>query len=311
MDTTINTTGYPFSTTANTTGFPLPQRPIPQLDGFTVFACIVYTFIAALSVFGNLLVVISFFINDKLRTVTNYFVVGLAGADMLVGAISVPLWINTIVSITSPPSPSASAIFKFFDTFSGVCSILHLMVISMERYFCVGWAIKHRNTPRYFYYIVLAAVWVTAALVGSIRLIAPNFPQTDFVLLVFVVFFLFPLVVIVVSYAAIWKIATTRMGNNPTKRSLKREIRTASTIAFVIGFFFVTWSPFFIAQTVILYCGFSCYPSGEVIKILKILHYSNSAINPVVYGVRIPEFRKTFKFILKRFYGPITSLCRR
>lgn len=306
-----NTTGFSFSTTAaNTTGFSIPQRPSPPLNGFIVFSCIIYAFIAALSVIGNLLVIISFFINDKLRTVTNYFVVGLAVADMLVGAISVPLWINTIVGVNSP---SAGEIFKFFDTFSGVCSILHLMVISMERYFCVGWAIKHRNTPKYVYYVVLAAVWVTSAFVGSIRLtlITPEFPQADFVLLVFVVFFLFPLVVIVVSYAAIWKIATTRMGNNPTKRSLKREIRTASTIAFVIGFFFVTWSPFFIAATVILYCGLKCYPSAEVTNILKILHYSNSAINPVVYGVRIPEFRKTFKFILKRFYGPITSLCRR
>ncbi|KAK3734661.1 hypothetical protein QZH41_001255 [Actinostola sp. cb2023] len=217
--------------------------------------------------------------------------------------------------ITHPytSGPNVSKVFTFLDMFSGIASILHLMAISMERYFCVGWAIKHRNAPKYIYYIMVVVIWLLSALVASIRLISPTLPQTDLTLLIVVVFFLLPLVVIVISYAAIWKIAITRMGNNPTKRSLKREIRTASTIAFVIGFFFITWSPFFILQSVFVFCGGPCMFAGltETLVFLKLLHYLNSAMNPVVYGVRIPEFRKTFKFILKKLYGPILSIARR
>ena len=279
-----------------------------------IVACFFYAIIALVAVFGNLMVVTAFIINDKLRTVTNYFVIGLAAADILVGAISVPLWMFMLncYADRKKPDQSLKTIYTTLDSFAGISSILHLMAISMERYFCVGWAVKHRNLKKYFYYIALFLVWFISALASSVKLMIPNINQGDLVLLIFVVFFLFPLTIIVVSYAAIWKIAMTRMNNNPSKRSLKREIRTATTIAFVIGFFLIAWTPFFITLVVYKYCPPTTCPFKWSSTILfKVLHYSNSSINPIVYGVRIPEFRKTFKFILRRIYGPILALCRR
>lgn len=304
--TTLNTTVAPTNASRISYGFPSHET--------VIVASIFYGLIACFAVFGNLLVVISFLINDKLRTVTNYFVVGLAGADILVGAVSVPLWMYLLYLYGSqqPTSDTIEKFYKSLDQFAGISSILHLMAISVERYFCVGWAIKHRNTPRYVYYIALVLVWVISAVAASIRPIAPKMKDLDLVILTFVVFFLLPLVIIVISYAAIWKIATTRMNNNPSKRSLKREIRTATTIAFVIGFFFISWTPFFVSAIVNVYCPMTTCPfSWSALLLFKFLHFSNSAVNPVVYGVRIPEFRKTFKFILRRIYGPILALCGR
>lgn len=281
-----------------------------------IVACFFYTIIALVAVFGNLMVVTAFFINDKLRSVTNYFVLGLAVADILVGAISVPLWMYIVNAYTTPTLPqnfkSLNAFYTTMDSFAGISSILHLMAISMERYFCVGWAVKHRNMPKYVYYVALFLVWLISALAACVKLMVPKIEQGDLVLLVFVVFFLLPLTIIVVAYAAIWKIAMTRMNNNPSKRSLKREIRTATTIAFVIGFFLIAWTPFFVTLVVYAYCPLSKCPFNWSATIFyKVLHYSNSSINPIVYGVRIPEFRKTFKFILRRIFGPLLGACRR
>ena len=284
----------------------------PSMESVIV-ACVFYTIIAVIAVFGNSLVVGAFFINDRLRTVTNYFVLGLAAADILVGAISVPLWMNMLIKYASLKEVGVglNTLYTTLDRFAGISSILHLMAISMERYFCVGWAVKHRNTPRLVYYVALFLVWLISALAASIKLMVPNIGQEDLVLVIFVIFFLLPLTIIVVSYAVIWKIAVTRMNNNPSKRSLKREIRTATTIAFVIGFFLVAWTPFFIAAVVGVYCPLSKCPFNWSATIFyKFLHYSNSSINPIVYGVRIPEFRKTFKFILRRISGPILAPCR-
>ena len=281
-----------------------------------IVACFFYTIIALVAVFGNLMVVTAFFINDKLRSVTNYFVLGLAVADILVGAISVPLWMYIVNAYTTPTLPqnfeSLNVFYTTMDSFAGISSILHLMAISMERYFCVGWAVKHRNMPKYVYYVALFLVWLISALAACVKLMVPTIEQGDLVLLVFVVFFLLPLTIIVVAYAAIWKIAMTRMNNNPSKRSLKREIRTATTIAFVIGFFLIAWTPFFVTLVVVVYCPASKCPFNWSATIFyKVLHYSNSSINPIVYGVRIPEFRKTFKFILRRIFGPLLGACRR
>ena len=275
------------------------------------------TIIALVAVFGNLMVVTAFFINDKLRTVTNYFVLGLAIADILVGAISVPLWMYMLKAYAFPTgNENVQRLRTFYmtmDIFSGFSSILHLMAISMERYFCVGWAVKHRNTPKYVYYIALFMIWLISALTACVKFIIPSIDPKDHTLVASVVFFLLPLTIIVVAYAAIWKIATTRMNNNPSKRSLKREIRTAFTIAFVIGFFLVAWTPFFVTQIIAFYCT-KCPIHWSALILCKFLHHSNSSINPIVYGVRIPEFRKTFKFIIKRIFGPVfapCTLCRR
>lgn len=289
-------------------GFGVPSKES------VILACFFYTVIALVAVFGNFMVVTAFFINDKLRTVTNYFVLGLALADILVGALSVPLWMY-ILNYYADLRPmdlrfkTLNELYIALDNFAGISSILHLMAISMERYFCVGWAVKHRNTKKYVYYIALFLVWFISALAASIKHTIPSIKTTDLVLLTFVVFFLLPLTVIIVSYAAIWKIAMTRMNNNPSKRSLKREIRTATTIAFVIGFFLIAWTPFFITLIVVVYCP-TCPYNWSATIFYKFLHYSNSSINPIVYGVRIPEFRKTFKFILRRIYGPILAPCR-
>lgn len=310
----------------NITSLANATQPIPRGGGgafsnlsseSVIVACFFYTIIALVAVFGNLMVVIAFFINDKLRTVTNYFVLGLAAADILVGAISVPLWMYILNYYADQKKidqrfANLNILYTTLDSFAGISSILHLMAISMERYFCVGWAVKHRNMPKYVYYIALFLVWFISALAACIKLMIPNIKSEDRVLLTFVVFFLLPLTIIVVAYAAIWKIAMTRMNNNPSKRSLKREIRTATTIAFVIGFFLVAWTPFFVSLVVVVYCPITKCPFNWSATIFyKVLHYSNSSINPVVYGVRIPEFRKTFKFIFKRIFGPILSLCRR
>lgn len=310
----------------NITSLANATQPIPRGGGgdfsnlsseSVIVACFFYTIIALVAVFGNLMVVIAFFINDKLRTVTNYFVLGLAAADILVGAISVPLWMYILNYYADQKKidqrfANLNILYTTLDSFAGISSILHLMAISMERYFCVGWAVKHRNMPKYVYYIALFLVWFISALAACIKLMIPNIKSEDRVLLTFVVFFLLPLTIIVVAYAAIWKIAMTRMNNNPSKRSLKREIRTATTIAFVIGFFLVAWTPFFVSLVVVVYCPITKCPFNWSATIFyKVLHYSNSSINPVVYGVRIPEFRKTFKFIFKRILGPILSLCRR
>lgn len=48
--------------------------------------------IILMALFGNVLVVIAFAVFQKLRNMTNYFIVSLAVADILVAAVSMPVW---------------------------------------------------------------------------------------------------------------------------------------------------------------------------------------------------------------------------
>lgn len=54
--------------------------------------------IIVMALFGNVLVVVAFAVFQKLRTVTNYFIVSLAVADILVAGISMPVWFAYLIT---------------------------------------------------------------------------------------------------------------------------------------------------------------------------------------------------------------------
>ena len=54
--------------------------------------------IILMALFGNVLVVIAFAVFQKLRSMTNYFIVSLAVADILVAAVSMPVWVAYLLT---------------------------------------------------------------------------------------------------------------------------------------------------------------------------------------------------------------------
>ncbi|KAG7200706.1 hypothetical protein KM043_001257 [Ampulex compressa] len=94
-------------------------------------------FIILCALFGNLLVIVSVMRHRKLRVITNYFVVSLALADMLVAIFAMTF--NASVEL------SGSWLFGYFmcdvwnslDVFFSTVSILHLCCISVDRYYAI------------------------------------------------------------------------------------------------------------------------------------------------------------------------------
>lgn len=87
---------------------------------------------------GNLLVVIVFVQDKRLRKVTNFYVISLAVADMLVGLIGIPSAILTKMGI---PEDSLHLCLTMLSLLIVLCtiSILNLLAVSLDRY----WAILH------------------------------------------------------------------------------------------------------------------------------------------------------------------------
>lgn len=104
-----------------------------------VFFCV----LAVMIVFGNSLVIGAFRVNRRLRTTTNLLLMSLAVADMLIGTISVPLWVY--ISVTYTYTGPVYDFYLIFDVICGVSSILNLTAISLERCYALLAPIKHRN----------------------------------------------------------------------------------------------------------------------------------------------------------------------
>ncbi|EFN87040.1 Octopamine receptor beta-1R [Harpegnathos saltator] len=113
------------------------QREIEYVLLLTVKA-LVMGFIILCALFGNLLVIVSVMRHRKLRVITNYFVVSLALADMLVALFAMTF--NASVELSG-----GRWLFGYFmcdvwnslDVFFSTVSILHLCCISVDRYYAI------------------------------------------------------------------------------------------------------------------------------------------------------------------------------
>lgn len=112
----------------DTTEFKLKHPVIGALLAFFSFVTIT----------GNLLVIIAVFREMYLRTVTNYFIVSLAVADILVGGLVMPFSIS--LEMTNSIWLYGTAwcdLWHSFDVLGSTASILNLCVISLDRYWAI------------------------------------------------------------------------------------------------------------------------------------------------------------------------------
>ncbi|XP_052127010.1 octopamine receptor beta-1R-like [Frankliniella occidentalis] len=120
------------------------------------------------ALFGNLLVIVSVMRHRKLRVITNYFVVSLALADMLVAIMA--MCFNASVELTG-----GLWLFGYFmcdvwnsmDVYFSSASILHLCCISVDRYYAI---VQPLDYPLIMTQarlgVMLAVVWCAPALVS-------------------------------------------------------------------------------------------------------------------------------------------------
>lgn len=76
----------------------------------------------------------------------------------------------------------------------------------------------------------------------------------------------------------------------------KRERKAAKTLSIITGVFVICWLPFFVMA--ILMPMLNIKPHKFVFALLLWLGYFNSMLNPIIYTIFSPDFRKAFKRLL-------------
>ncbi|XP_006893543.1 PREDICTED: 5-hydroxytryptamine receptor 2B [Elephantulus edwardii] len=111
---------------------------------------------------GNILVILAVSLEKKLQYATNYFLMSLAVADLLVGLFVMPIALLTIMFEPTWPLPLVLCpAWLFLDVLFSTASIMHLCAISVDRYIAIKKPIQaNQYNSRATAFIKITVVWL-------------------------------------------------------------------------------------------------------------------------------------------------------
>ena len=252
-----------------------------------------FSVMAFLIIVGNSLTIATL-LRKKFRKPPQFLLISLAFADLLVGCAT------AIYVIAQCGFSALWFVYSIFDMFTGLSSLFHLAVISLERLHATLRPFRHRQLGLKAYWVAIATPWILSLSVGiSVSILARfNLIMQQKVLIIVIICLITPLLIACFSYLVIWRSRKKRIS---TARSFRQnqEARFSRAIFLVTAASFITWMPF-------LYYNIAVRMWPDLIPwsaffFIKLLQYSNSFVNFVIYILRFPSYRKAL-FSLCRFH---------
>ena len=272
---------------------------------FTVFITVCVVIVTV-----NLLSIILFIKNKSLRTRSMYLVMSLTVADLLVGSLSGSVDSfysqNRICPLVKKYSLSWEVRIAFLvliPLFPFV-SLTNITVISLERFHATFRPFRHRLIKRWVYPVAIAVVWVvpiiTVVIVGieSFLMIHHLYLLESYCCLCLIVTF--------VSYTSI--LFKFRFGAHPQRHcaAALRQRKLTVTLFITTLVSLLLWLPYSILYLLVdrsSYISLNSLSGPERIRLLSslnFLRYANSLVNPILYAVRMPDFKKALLSLFRR-----------
>ena len=265
-----------------------------DFTSWNIFWSLFSGFLATLIVGGNILT-IWIFVKQRRRKRAYFLLVSLAVADLLVGLLAVPLFIAAATS--SKSTRTVALVFIGVDMFTGVTSIYTLAVISLERMIAIGWPFRHRTLKFRIYICAIVIPWIIAAIPPAILVFKFfNIITQDSFLHLLDLIMVTPLLVMCFAYCVSWKKQKSPMAN---QNHVAREAKLAKTLFLITGCSLLTWLPFQILNLFSLRKTVNLPNLLVTFYFIKLLQFSNSLVNVIIYPFRIPEFKNALLQILR------------
>ncbi|XP_063781044.1 adrenocorticotropic hormone receptor [Pseudophryne corroboree] len=266
--------------------------------------------ISAVGILENVFVLSAVIKNKKLHLPMYYFICSLAVSDILASVYKILENIMMILIRLGHLQKQGlyekkiDDVMDWFFVLSLLGSIFSLSAIAADRYITIFYALRYHNimTLRRAW-IILAAIWICCGGCGIGIVICFHDTIT---ILCFTVMFLLLLVFIVCLYIHMFLLAQSHakkiasLSGQWNSVQQRTNMKGAITLTILLGVFICCWSPFILHLLLYSFCPqnpyCSCYMSTFYINCTLIL--CNSVIDPLIYALRSPELRSTFKKML-------------
>ncbi|KAG9510335.1 Octopamine receptor beta-2R, partial [Fragariocoptes setiger] len=166
--------------TISASGISSGSSIVSEFDWLTWLSLIVMVLIIVCAVCGNTLIIVSVMRHHKLRVTTNWFVVSLACADILVALFAMTFNASVQLSGRWLFHQWVCDFWSSCDVLFSTASIMHLCCISIDRYYAIMKPLDYtmKMTTRTAGYM-LAGVWIVSALLSYIPIFTGVYTTQD------------------------------------------------------------------------------------------------------------------------------------
>ena len=259
----------------------------------------------------NLTVIILFIRNRSLKSVTNSFLVSLAASDLLAGLLGIPLSISCSVFGDNNFCPPAQLIWRFIS----VSTVLHILLVSVDRYIAIKYAMRYHNiVTQTVFFVLTTLAWTTAAFVSLIQLSwranasideeeETNTAQVIYDLTIFALFFALPLCVMAFTYGRIfitvryherqiWRYHSPSDPEHACAEHNRAQRKTAIIFLVMLIVFIVCWLPYFILSFQEEFGHGDALPVWVLYVFYYYTRFFTSLSNPLLYVLGKRDFRE-------------------
>ena len=268
----------------------------------------------------NIITIIVFVKQRQLQRRSTYLIIHLAIADLLVGAVSGPLYVAVKTKTCGRreliPGNWTTYISVPLITLFQFISLMNLVVISLERMHATFRPLSHRLLKTWYYGIAIVVMWVVAGAKEVVPLVLYGSSEWNFRALsiyyhihtaINVTF----LLVICISYVSIY----VKVRCRPRlyhHGAAQREQKLTTTLLIVTIVSLLTWLPGSIYSFIDMQRYFGNYVPEHLVETstlsvfaMVVLAIANSLVNPILYTVRMEEFRTVLRQLFRRPNGRV------
>ena len=295
-----------------------------------------YFIVFSISLVGNSLIIAvhaivknNINVNNRMKAASNYFLVNMAVADLMVTVFNMPVEVKTVVVgptwLVSGSLGLAICRCYAFCWFHAVnVSTGSLSAIAIDRFLLVFYPYK-RIITRHAAKVIIASIWLAASaftlplivayhikIENEVQICYPKFDGSHstnvYLIANFVAFVATPLAIMTILYPALsvklWlKKPVVNQMSQSHRQNEKMNRKVTVMLIMIVLTFALCWLPYWIS-------AFYCYTiksdpvciGYRLHFVAKFLGFSNSAFNPCIYFSFSETFRQGAKELCKRFH---------
>ncbi|KAG8438964.1 hypothetical protein GDO86_005229 [Hymenochirus boettgeri] len=288
-----------------------------KIIGVQVILIAAYSLIILLGLVGNSLVIYMIVKYKNMRTVTNFFIANLAVADLMVDSLCLPFTLVYTLTDEWKFGPVLCHLIPYAQAMSVSVSTITLMVIALDRYWCIIFHLSSRISKN-LSFIIISITWIAAAILAIPMAIFREYRYEDFLaiklkiavcsekwadkrdatmysLSMLILQYALPLSVICYAYVRIWFKLKNHVSPTPRSENQQRRKNTTKMLVMMVVVFAVCWLPFHIYQLAFdLEWTLTVHENNLLYTIFHVIAMCSTFVNPFLYGWMNKNYRHGF-----------------